>query len=73
MYVIFLFPLCLSCASLAYFLIADMDWKWKIFALVLVIASVTMQFAFPAQVHFLIPLGMQLFVCGWGWFHSQLA
>ena len=48
-----------------FFLGSDADLKWKVLAATLVIVSVALQFGLPKHVHFLIPLAIQLVVCGW--------
>ena len=67
MTVIFLLPLALSVVAVLMFAISEMEFGWKILAGVLAVAAVTMQFVPPvaSQVHFLVPLGIQLFLSVW--------
>ncbi|MBI3864196.1 MAG: hypothetical protein HY290_20115 [Planctomycetia bacterium] len=62
---IFLFPLIFSVGGVLFFLTTDADWKWKALAALLVVVAIVLQFPFGESVHFLVPLFIQLAVCGW--------
>lgn len=62
---IFLFPLVLSVVGVLFFLTTDVDWYWMLLAAGLVALSLALQFLPPLDVHFLIPLGIQIVVCLW--------
>jgi hypothetical protein len=74
MYVIFWFPLALGVVgTVFYFLYAEVGLFWKLIMTALTVSSVVLQFA-PAfsEVHFGVPLGMQLVVCLWVALYFQL-
>lgn len=73
MYVLFLFPLVFSVLAACQFLWGDSGLGIKIAISVLVLTSIALQFIppLPELVHFLIPLGLQLIVCGW-WYFANL-
>lgn len=73
MYVIFLFPLVFSVFATYQFLSGDSGRGAKIAISVLLLASLALQFVppLPELVHFLVPLGMQLVICGW-WYFANL-
>jgi hypothetical protein len=73
MYVIFLFPLVFSVLAVFQFLWGDSSLGTKIAVAVLVLTSIALQFVppLPELVHFLVPLGLQLIVCGW-WYFANL-
>ncbi len=47
------------------FLSSDVDGKWKMLAATMVVVSVGLQFGLADHVHFLVPLAIQLVICGW--------
>ncbi|MSR57438.1 MAG: hypothetical protein EXS05_07180 [Planctomycetaceae bacterium] len=59
---IFLFPLALSVIGVLFFLTADVEWKWKILAALLVVVALVLQFVPALDVHFLVPLAIQIVV-----------
>ena len=61
----FLFPLALSVVGTIMFLFADEALPPKLLMLALTATSVFLQFAAPFDVHFLVPLALQLVVCVW--------
>ena len=68
MFVIFWFPLALSVVgTVFYFLYGEVGLLWKLIMTGLTVASVVVQFApgLREQVHFGVPLGMQIVVCLW--------
>ncbi len=71
--VIFLFPLVLSFVALFFFISGEFGPVVKGVIGVMVLAAACLQFipAFQESVHFLVPLFMQLFVCGWYYLASQ--
>lgn len=73
MYVIFLFPLVFSVFAAIQFLTGDHGLGTKVAIAVLLLTSIALQFVppLPELVHFLIPLGLQLFICGW-WYFANL-
>jgi hypothetical protein len=62
---IFLFPLALSVVGVLFFLVADVEWKWKFLAGTLLATSLVLQFVPDLNVHFLVPLGIQIVLCLW--------
>jgi hypothetical protein len=73
MTIVFLFPLVLSVVALAYFISSESGPIVKGVIGVLVIAAACLQFvpSLRETVHFLIPLFMQLIVCGWYYLEMQ--
>ena len=71
---IFLFPLALSLAAALMFLIGDFALPTKGFYVGLTALAAALQFvpALRAEVHFLVPLGLQLFVCGAWYFCNAM-
>ena len=71
--VIFLFPLVLSFVALFFFLSGESGPVVKGVIAVLVLTAASLQFvpSFQQSVHFLVPLFMQLIVCGWYYVASQ--
>jgi hypothetical protein len=69
---IFLFPLAFSIIGVLFFLAGDVEIKWKVLAVTLVVVSVVLQFGFAGSVHFLIPLAIQIVVCGWMGLYWQM-
>ena len=63
---LFLFPLALSLAAAALFATGDYSLFTRILFPLLAIGALALQFApgLRENVHFLVPLFMQLFVCG---------
>ncbi len=74
MYVIFLFPFVFSLFAAYQFLAGDFRLSTKIIIGLMAAGSIAMQFLppLPDQVHFLIPLGLQLVICGWWYFASLI-
>lgn len=74
MYVIFLFPLAFSIIAALQFAMGDCGLFTKITVPLLVVVSIILQFMHPLPelVHFLVPLGIQLIVCGWWYFATEL-
>ncbi|MGD9853705.1 MAG: hypothetical protein AB7U20_02020 [Planctomycetaceae bacterium] len=72
MHVIFLFPLVFSLFAALLFVVGDYGMFTKLFFTALVIATVVMQFTplLRESVHFLVPLGLQLFV-GVSWYFAS--
>ncbi|MCA8984650.1 MAG: hypothetical protein R3C12_06650 [Planctomycetaceae bacterium] len=73
MYVIFLFPLLFSIVATIQFVTGEYGPITKGFFGLLTALAATLQFmpSLQEQVHFLVPLFMQLFVCGCWYFASQ--
>jgi hypothetical protein len=71
---IFIVPLALSLGAAFMFVLGDYGLFTKAFVVMLVVAAASMQFlpALADTVHFLIPLFIQLIVCGWWYIASQL-
>jgi hypothetical protein len=71
---IFIFPLVLSFGAALMFVLGDYSLFTKAFIVVLVVAAASMQFvqALAEAVHFLIPLFIQLIVCGWWYVANKL-
>ena len=71
---IFIVPLALSLGAALMFVLGDYGLFTKAFVVVLVAAAASMQFvpALAETVHFLIPLFIQLIVCGWWLVASRL-
>lgn len=66
MTVIFLFPLALSVVGTFFLLASDeVGIVGKVIAVLLTGTSIVLQFAFTFDVHFMVPLAMQLIVCIW--------
>ena len=72
MQVIFLFPLIFGAVGALFYLGADVAWHWKLIPLGLMALSVVLQFGLAADVHFLIPLAIQLLVCMWVGIYLQM-
>ena len=70
---IFLLPFVLSFVALFFFLSGEYGSVVKGVVSVFVLAAASLQFVptFQQSVHFLVPLFMQLFVCGWYYIASQ--
>ncbi|MFQ5730521.1 MAG: hypothetical protein ACE5KM_01070 [Planctomycetaceae bacterium] len=65
---IFLFPLVLSFAALAFFIVSgDFGLRQQLIAAVLVVGAAAMQFVPPLRerIHFIVPLLLQIGVCLW--------
>jgi hypothetical protein len=73
MTVIFIFPLSLSFVGAIFFLFTEISWFWKLFALGMVGTSIVLQFAPSLEIHFLVPLFMQLIICLWVGIYWQIA
>jgi hypothetical protein len=63
--VIFLFPLAFSVVGTLMFLSADETLPAKLVMLALTATAVFLQFFSPFEIHFLVPLALQLVVCAW--------
>ena len=75
MYVIFWFPLALSVVGTAFYaLYGDAGLIWKLIITGLTLAAVALQFlpGLRENVHFGVPLGMQIVVCLWVALYFQL-
>jgi len=74
MYVVFLLPLVLSIVAAVLFALGDYGLFTKVFFGALAVIAVALQFvpAWREGVHFLVPLFLQLFVCGSWYVASQL-
>ena len=57
---IFLFPLIFSVVGFLFFLSSDVEGKWKALAATMVLVSLGLQFGLADQVHFPVPLAIQL-------------
>jgi hypothetical protein len=70
---IFLFPMALSVAAALMILFGDYGPLTKVIVVALVAVALSLQFIPPLaqSVHFLVPLFIQLIVCGWWYFASQ--
>jgi hypothetical protein len=70
---IFLFPMALSLVAAVMMLFGDYGLLTKIIVVAMTGAAIAMQFVPPlaVSVHFLVPLFLQLIVCGWWYFASQ--
>ena len=73
MSVIFFFPVVMSIAGAAMFVIGDYGVATKMIVCLLAVTAVCLQFVpvLSDSVHFLVPLFMQLTVCGWWYVASQ--
>ena len=74
MYVVFFAPLLLSVVAAAMVLVGEFGPVTKGVVLLLTAAAALIQFvpSLRESVHFLVPLFMQLFVCGWWYFASLM-
>jgi hypothetical protein len=72
--VIFLLPLVLSFVAAVWFATDDFSLVTKGIVVLFVTAAAALQFVpvFQESVHFLVPLLLQLLVCGWWYFANQL-
>ena len=70
---IFLLPLVLSFIALFFFLSGEYGPVVKGIVAVMVLSAASLQFipTFQQSVHFLVPLFVQLIVCGWYYIASQ--